>query len=477
MFQRLIILALLVGCAKEDARGPKSDGEVVVPPDSECTVVSHEMEEPAPGWLFDVPEDVDDLYDITIDATEEEWVKFEIYDQIYRNWQYGDKEGKKPKSPTICATMTIENVKTGTVVGTSEGIGLALKGKLDNSYRGPNDNPYLKIDLAHSVEGATLDGMSDFRLYNHGQDLSGIQRYLGYKIWRDDYNDGLNAYPAPRAGFATLNLNGQSLGIYGTNETIKEEFVRRWFDIGDIMINNLYEGEYGTDFMLSGCSGSDDDGPCFMNIEVEAGPGAADDAALEVAIEKIRPMVVEIDDHRTQQDGMCGALNRQIPGASNMDLDKFMTFFALETVIGAREGYSYLTNNYFMFDAPSEDGSEGNYVLIPWGFDQVLHDDKSPDFAGAVIPMGIIEDQECKARFDQELATVIAQIDWQAVYDDAVNTTAFFDAAETNSLGIHEPADVESMRSDILAFIKNRCETLSKVYLDEPESLCPAVSR
>ncbi len=464
VFHRLIIIGMLAGCTSTE----RPDGiDTQSPPDSEsCAnpVNSYVEPEGEQGWLFRIPQDPDQLTTISVDIEDREWQVLMDFDDEYRLW-YDSPVGEKPRAPTVCGSLTVGDH------GTIEGIGVTLRGRLGNSYRSPDDSPYLKIFVDHTFASATVDGRTQFRLYNHGEDISGIQRYLGYRIWRGELNRPYmsGVYPAPEAGFANFVLNGEEYGIYGTNQDIDEDFIRRWWQIEPgADVNNLYEGEYGTDFSARGCDGSEE-GPCYRDLQLQEGPGSSSGSASKLALDALEPMVmkidgVDIDNGRSSCDALA---SDDLTGS--LDVDRFLEFFALETVIGAREGYSYVQNNYYMYD----DG--GNYTLIPWGFDQVLYDDKSPLDAMAYIPIGVMDGGACQDLFDQKLRDVLQRINWQRTYDEALVAIELFDGAELDSLGIHNPSDVSATRADIRGFIRDRCMTLSKVYLGEPESICDPI--
>ena len=57
--------------------------------------------------------------------------------------------------------------------------------------------------------------------------------------------------------------------------------------------------------------------------------------------------------------------------AAAIDLDRFITFWAVEVLIGHWDGYAGNRNNFYIYREPG-----APFVFIPWGADQVLTADR-----------------------------------------------------------------------------------------------------
>ena len=58
-----------------------------------------------------------------------------------------------------------------------------------------------------------------------------------------------------------------------------------------------------------------------------------------------------------------------------MDLDRFLSFWASEVLVGHCDGYAGDRNNYWFYRVP-----DGRFVFLPWGTDGTFHlsDDPNP---------------------------------------------------------------------------------------------------
>ena len=95
------------------------------------------------------------------------------------------------------------------------------------------------------VPSQRLLGFERFNLHNMIHDPSMMSEELAYGMFRDA---GL---PASRTGFAWLEINGSTYGLYSLIETVDDDFLDDRFESGD---GNLYEdGENSCDFDWPSC--------------------------------------------------------------------------------------------------------------------------------------------------------------------------------------------------------------------------------
>src|SRR5437667_1735124 len=116
-------------------------------------------------------------------------------------------------------------------------VALHLKGG-PGSFRPLNDKPALTLNFGHFAEGQKFHGLKKIHLNNSVQD----QSYLSEKISRELFEAA--GVPAPRAGNATVQLNGRDLGMYVLVEGIDKQFLRRYFKNTS---GNVYDGHSGSD--------------------------------------------------------------------------------------------------------------------------------------------------------------------------------------------------------------------------------------
>ncbi len=242
------------------------------------------------------------------------------------------------------ATVTVSGAGIGTAGSvTLEDVAVRKKG-----FLGSLDftRPSLKLKFDKYVAGQELSGMERLTLNNDKQDPSKVAQCLTYGLFR------AAGVPAPRCGFAHVTVNGQDLGVYTTIEPVKKAFLRRHFgDDG----GNLYEGTL-SDFRPGWTN-------TFDKKTNEDQPGHADLDAAATALEA---------SFEQPDDAALAAL------APYFDVDRFLTFWALEVLTTHQDGYASNTNNFFVYADPTPEGEgppggqpggAGRFVFMPWGAD------------------------------------------------------------------------------------------------------------
>ena len=198
--------------------------------------------------------------------------------------------------------------------------------------------PSLKVRFDKFVDGQLLGGaMKRLTLNNAQQDPSLINTCMAYHIFA---SAGL---PAPRCNFATVAVNGENLGLYAHVESMKTAFLQRNFSDPS---GNLYEGTV-SDFRPKWRG-------TLQKKTNETDADWSDIAAVVAALQDSSPAGLE-------------AL------ADIIDLDRFLTFWAVEVLIGHWDGYAGNRNNFYVYREP-----DAPFVFIPWGADQVFTSIDSP---------------------------------------------------------------------------------------------------
>lgn len=206
-------------------------------------------------------------------------------------------------------------------------VGLRKKGFLGSLSE---SKPSLKVKLSEFDPLLEHVGLETFTLNNSVQDPSFARTCLAYRVHT------LAGVAAPRCNFADVTVNGQHLGVYVNVETVKKPFLRRNFSRAD---GTLWEGTV-SDFR-----------PAWMEtfeLKTSQPEGGA----------------------RARLDQLTQAL--EAPDATALDemgkvvdLEEFMSFWAVESVIGHWDGYPGNANNFFVYDDPSV----GRLKFLPWGPD------------------------------------------------------------------------------------------------------------
>jgi len=191
--------------------------------------------------------------------------------------------------------------------------------------------PSVRIGFDTFQKGREWSGMEKLTLNNNRQDPSMIRQCTTYFLFRRA------GVPAPRCTFAHVTVNGDELGTYSHVEGVTRRFLRAHF--GDDS-GQLYEGQ-GGDFLSTGWGG----------FEPKTAAAEADSSDLE----RVREALLADESERLS------ALE------SVIDLDAYLTYWAMEALTAHWDSYSTTRNNYLLYDDPGT-----GFHFIPWGTDATL---------------------------------------------------------------------------------------------------------
>ena len=267
------------------------------------------------------------------------------------------------------ATVTVDG-ETHTEVGVRK------KGFLGSQS---DTKPALKLRFDKYVDGQSLGGvMERMTLNNSIQDPSMINTCLTFHVF------AAAGSPAPRCNFATVTVNGKDLGLYVHVEEIKAPFLARHFDSAE---GNLYEGTV-SDFT-----------PEYRGtIEKKNNEDENDWSDVDAVVAALQD----------PSDAGLEAL------AAVVDLERFLSFWATEVLVGHWDGYAGNRNNYWFYREPG-----GKFVFIPWGVDGTFHLEKDPNvfdhvtepppsvLALAAIANRLYNDAEWQAKYVAALKKVL----------------------------------------------------------------------
>ena len=258
---------------------------------------------------------------------------------------------------------------TVTVDGeTYRNVGVRKKGFLGSQS---DTKPSLKLRFDKYVDGQSLGGVIErLTLNNSIQDASMVNTCLAYQIFE------AAGLPSSRCNFATVTVNGTELGLYVHVEEIKRPFLALHFASGE---GNLYEGtvsDFTVDFRGT--------------LEKKTNEGADDWSDIDAVVDALRD----------PSDAGLESLSQGV------DLDRFLSFWATEVLVGHWDGYSGNRNNYYFYREP-----DGRFVFIPGGVDDTFHlkDDPNPFdnindpppsvLALSAIPSRLYNDAEWRSKY------------------------------------------------------------------------------
>src|SRR5437667_1238755 len=220
------------------------------------------------------------------------------------------------------------------------GVGVHLKGAA-GSFRPVDDaKPALTLNFDKFSGHQSFHGVDKLALNNSIQDPT----YMTEALCADLFLAA--GVPTPRTTHARVELNGRDLGFYVLKEGFDKTFLRRHFKN---VKGNLYDGGFLREITepLERTSGDGDV------------PDRADLKALAAAAQEPNPA-------------------ERVPGlAKVLDVDRFLSFVALEMLTWHWDGYTLKKNNYRVYHDPEAD----KMIFFPHGMDQMFWDPN-----GRVIP-------------------------------------------------------------------------------------------
>jgi len=318
-----------------------------------------------------------------------------------------------------------------TVDGTTvEDVGIRKKGLIGSLS---TTKPGLKLKFDKWVDDQYLHGVERMTLNNSVSDPSLVRQCIGYQLFADA------GIAAPRCNFAHVTVNEWDLGVYVNVEPVKKDFLRHNYPDED---GDLYEGTL-SDFR-DGWIGSFE--PKTDDTDPEHG------------------CLHDVADALESPDGdLRAALDAEI------DVDAFLTFWAMEVLVAHLDGYAGNTNNYFVYRDPTTD----RITFLPWGIDAIFHqtevwgfDTRTAVLANGVLANRLFFHDELQAEYLQRLDDLLDEVDRMTALVDPV---ALPDAWREDSL------------NEVREFILTRRDTI-EASLDEgptwelppPESPCLA---
>jgi spore coat protein CotH len=273
------------------------------------TALSDERELPTAS-PSDAVYDPSQLVEISIEMDPHDWM---VLRKQHRDFLRGRPPGTPPYN-YFKADVEIDGERV-------ESIGVSKKGNLGSSV---TTRPSLKLKFDEYDSDREFRGLTRMTLNNNNQDSSRINQFIAYKFFRS------GGIPAPRCNLAAVTVNGEYLGIYSNIEPIKKPLLRRYFSRAN---GNIYEGRR------------------FERKNNRKDP-ARDDADRLLQAPSI------------EDENLIAELGKML------DIDAFLTFWAMEGFIGHWDSYSGNNNNFYAYCDPDT----GRFTFIPWGADAVFMD-------------------------------------------------------------------------------------------------------
>ena len=248
-------------------------------------------------------------------------------------------------------------------------IGIHLRGAL-GSFRGIEGKPGFTVSFEKFAPGQRFHGLRKIYLNNSVEDASYLNELVGNELFR------AAGLPAPLVTHALVELNDKPLGLYVLKEGFAEEFLTRHFQHPQ---GNLYDIGPGHDVNEP--------------LTKDMGKGPDDGSDLDAVANAAQ----EPDPVRRWQQ-----LER------TLDLERFLSFMAMEILLGHRDGYCLARNNFRVY----QDVDSNRIVFLPHGMDQLFGNPKAlvePRMNG-LVARSLMEIPEGRRAYRKRCALLLTNV-------------------------------------------------------------------
>lgn len=295
-----------------------------------------------------------------------------------------------------------------------ENVGVRLKG--NDTLRTLDEKPSFKLKFNKFVSGQRYLGFEGLTLNNMAADPSMLREWLGYEVFRRF------GAPAPRTGYATVEVNGEPYGLYLNIEPYNDDFLERNFDDPS---GNLYEGDHGDDVQRDVQNWDQDEGS---------------DTSRE--------------DLQRLREAMSGEVDSYFYGESApIATDEFFAFIAAEAFVGHFDGYQS-PHNFFLYNEPAS----GLWFFLPWNLDQAFYRATSAFFGAGYLTRSCI-DSSARCLLDYTARTLdrtraLADEDLPGLF--ATTRQRIANAARADMRKTHSQASMESSADQVASWVAAR---------------------
>jgi spore coat protein H len=317
-------------------------------------------------------------------------------------------------------------VREGGVVYTN--VEIHLKGAA-GSFRPIDDNPGFTLNFEKFSPGQTFHGYHKISLNNSVQDPS----YLTEKICRELFE--ASGVPAPHVGFAKVDFNGSDLGLRVMVEGWGKHFLKRYFKNTK---GNLYDGGFVEDITQVG------------RLGVNSGENPEDHTGLKALVAAVQ----ELDRDITRR-GRTNLTEEFHNVEQTLDMDRFLSFVAMDVMECDWDGYAMNHNNWRLF----HDQESNKMVFLPHGLDQMFGVERTspecpilPSMRG-LVAHAVLNTREGRQRYLErmsQLYTNVWHVDALLKRVDQLNAVIRPALAESSSSAArYHDSEVENLKERI----------------------------
>jgi len=236
-------------------------------------------------------------------------------------------------------------------------VGLHVKGAAGSRRPIDDAKPAVTLSFSKFIPEQRFHGLRKIHLNNSVQDGSYMTENICSELFRKA------GVPTPRVSYATLILNGSQRGLYVVKEGFTKDMLGMYFKSTK---GNLYDGGFLREIT--------------EDLERDLG-GAPDDVENRLDLKALAKAAQLPDPEKRWEE-----LNRVL------DVDRFITYAALEVMTWDWDGYVKNRNNYRVY----HDLDTGKMVFFPHGMDQMFWEPNGAimpqDFFSGLVAQGLIKD-------------------------------------------------------------------------------------
>ena len=249
-------------------------------------------------------------------------------------------------------------------------VGIHLKGAA-GSFRELNDRPALTLNFGRFRSGQRFHGLDKIHLNNSVQDPSYMTELLCGDLFR------AAGVPAARTTHAVVELNGRGLGLYVLKEGFTKSFLRRYFNNAD---GNLFDGGFLREITepLQKMSGNETNGYAALRTLT----AAAQEADPVKRMERLEQV---------------------------LDVERFLSFIAMEVMVWHWDGYAMKKNNYRVYHDPDSD----KLVFFAHGMDQMFWEQEGrifPQNPEGLVARAILDSTAGRRRYRERMASLLTNV-------------------------------------------------------------------
>lgn len=312
---------------------------------------------------------------------------------------------------------------------TYKNVGFKLKGSA-GSFQGFDAKPGITLHF-HKFRGSKrFHGMKKLHLNNGAQDGTYLQEAIAGEVAREA------GVPASRCTHAFVELNGRDVGLYVVKEAFTEEFLAHFFPETH---GDLWDGGFVRE----------------ISEDTEKDRGDPSDTT---ALQELIAACQEPDHDKRWE------LLDQI-----LDIDQFISYRAMEAILGHWDGYSFNRNNYRFY----KNSGTNKFIFFLHGMDQTWTESGFPLFrdSEAMVASAVMRSPAAEElyldRIDAIHREVLTAMDWPARVEELGEKVRAAIAAralpESEALAADYEARIAEAKSRVEERIKNIGEQLAAV--------------